>query len=62
MKEGVVERGKPVNQINKTLFSDCFTAVTNKHTLWRCATKPDNGAAATKYTSNMYYGSKVKRK
>lgn len=53
---------KPVNERNKTLFSDCFTAVTNKHTLWRCATKPDNGAAATKYTSNMYYGSKVKRK
>jgi len=53
---------KPVNERNKTLFSDCFMAVTNKHNLWRCAAMPDNGAAATKYTSYVYYGSKVKRK
>ena len=44
---------KPVNERNKMLFSDCFTAVTNKYphnctNLWRCPATPDSGISLVK--------------
>lgn len=45
-ERGAVLARVPVKEINKTLFSDCYKAVTNKHThlctiLWRCTVTPD---------------------